>query len=665
MSGGELAAAARSVPAAVSVVSKLWRWLYPDTSRTALTTHADDLADLVRRTESRRLEQLGVVPGAGIRVSFDALIRAHGVDRQEFGTLSEVGDYYRSLDAPGRFVVLGAAGAGKTVTALHLLLNILHHRDNHDGRPPPVPVRVNASSWDTTTKSFTDFLAGVLATDYHLAPKVARALVEEKRILPVLDGLDEMDPIDEPPARARAALDQLNEIHWLGRPVILISRTETYERARDLRIGGDTGLHGATAVTLRPLKTQEIVEYLRRCRELVGIDEHQWSPVIDRLRAEPEGVLAEALRTPWLLTLSTAHLRTHGRAGADELTGASDLESIREVLFAALIPAAVAGLSWEDRKRRYDQPQVHRWLHNLARHCDQREVHDRHGNDIALDEVWRLAGNRCRLVHGLLAGLLLGTMFSITPVVAQSLPLDSIFGASLLGSPFLRGPLQFTAGFLVGFAAGLRPGTPARRTVSHLFGPGELRGWLVSLGIGLVAGTVCGISIGFVAGNALGPGRGFLAGLICTLGFGPVIAIVVRLASQLPHKRPLLDERRAIRDDALVGISLASVIGVFLTLMFTLLYLVVVEASADSLIRLPPVGLTYILFAALFISPASMRYLCAKLIFALDSTFSRRPGPFLEWARDAGLLRVTGEAYQFRHQTYQQWLTTRPAPNTQ
>ncbi|MFI5720969.1 NACHT domain-containing protein [Nocardia sp. NPDC051750] len=665
MSGGEFAAAARSVPVAVSVVSKLWRWLYPDTSRTALTTHADDLADLVRRTESRRLEQLGVVPGAGIRVSFDALIRAHGVDRQEFGTLSEVGNYYRELGDPERFVVLGAAGAGKTVTALHLLLNILHHRDSYDGRPPPVPVRVNAASWDTTTRGFTDFLAGMLATDYHLAPKVARALVESDRILPVLDGLDEMDPIDEPPARARAALDQLNENPWRRRPVIVISRAATYAQARELRIGGDAGLHAATAVTLRPLTTPEIVEYLRRCRELEGIHEHQWSPVIDRLRAEPAGALAEALRTPWLLTLSTAHLRTHRRAGADELTGATDLESIREVLFAALIPAAVAGLSREDRKRRYDQPQVHRWLHNLARHCDRREMHDRHGSDIALDEVWRLAGNRCRLVHGLLAGLLLGTMFSITPVVAQSLPLDSIFGASLLGSPLLRGPLQFTAGFLVGFAAGLRPGTPARRTVSHLFGPGELRGWLVSLGIGLVAGTVCGISIGFVAGNALGPGRGFLAGLICTLGFGPVIAIVVRLASQLPHKRPILDERRAIRDDALVGISLASVIGVFLTLMFTLLYLVVVEASADSLIRLPPVGLTYILFAALFISPASMRYLCAKLIFALDSTFSRRPGPFLEWARDAGLLRVTGEAYQFRHQTYQQWLTTRPAPNTQ
>jgi hypothetical protein len=33
-----------------------------------------------------------------------------------------------------------------------------------------------------------------------------------------------------------------------------------------------------------------------------------------------------------------------------------------------------------------------------------------------------------------------------------------------------------------------------------------------------------------------------------------------------------------------------------------------------------------------------------------------RPLQFLEWARNAGLLRVTGIAYQSRHDSYQQWL---------
>jgi hypothetical protein len=50
------------------------------------------------------------------------------------------------------------------------------------------------------------------------------------------------------------------------------------------------------------------------------------------------------------------------------------------------------------------------------------------------------------------------------------------------------------------------------------------------------------------------------------------------------------------------------------------------------------------------------RYATASLLFAFTETFPARPVQFLEWARNAGLLRVTGIAYQCRHDSYQQWL---------
>ena len=37
---------------------------------------------------------------------------------------------------------------------------------------------------------------------------------DEDYILPVLDGLDEMDPLDAEPDRARVALDRRNEAPW-------------------------------------------------------------------------------------------------------------------------------------------------------------------------------------------------------------------------------------------------------------------------------------------------------------------------------------------------------------------------------------------------------------------------------------------------------------------
>ena len=46
----------------------------------------------------------------------------------------------------------------------------------------------------------------------------------------------------------------------------------------------------------------------------------------------------------------------------------------------------------------------------------------------------------------------------------------------------------------------------------------------------------------------------------------------------------------------------------------------------------------------------------AALLFGITDIFAPRPAQFLEWARNTGLFRVTGIAYQCRHDSYQQWL---------
>jgi len=69
------------------------------------------------------------------------------------------------------------------------------------------------------------------------------------------------------------------------------------------------------------------------------------------------------------------------------------------------------------------------------------------------------------------------------------------------------------------------------------------------------------------------------------------------------------------------------------------------------------VGLVLAIFVASLAAGASGRYAIASLLFGFTRVFPRRPARFLEWARKAGLLRVTGVAYQFRHDTYGEWLT--------
>ena len=69
-------------------------------------------------------------------------------------------------------------------------------------------------------------------------------------------------------------------------------------------------------------------------------------------------------------------------------------------------------------------------------------------------------------------------------------------------------------------------------------------------------------------------------------------------------------------------------------------------------------GLVLAILVASLAAEASGRYAIASLLFGVSGIFPRRPAQFLEWARNSGLLRVTGVAYQFRHDTYQQWLGT-------
>ena len=113
-----------------------------------------------------------------------------------FGSTDQIGkmiDAFRGLER-GRLVILGAAGMGKTTLAVLLLRELLETRQAGGA----VPVLVTMTGWDPLKKGFQDWLAGRLAEMYRRsalspsAPDAARALVAQGKIIPILDGLDEL-----------------------------------------------------------------------------------------------------------------------------------------------------------------------------------------------------------------------------------------------------------------------------------------------------------------------------------------------------------------------------------------------------------------------------------------------------------------------------------------
>jgi GTPase SAR1 family protein len=59
----------------------------------------------------------------------------------------DAAEYYRTLDR-GRLVVLGDAGAGKTILLIQLALDLLGRQSAGDAGSRPGPVRMNLASFD-------------------------------------------------------------------------------------------------------------------------------------------------------------------------------------------------------------------------------------------------------------------------------------------------------------------------------------------------------------------------------------------------------------------------------------------------------------------------------------------------------------------------------------
>ena len=136
------------------------------------------------------------------------LVRWRSDGGPEHGTLRNVASYYRSLDR-GRMVVLGEPGAGKTVLATQLVLDLIERLPGSELQPgarPPVPVWLSLTSvdlgeTDSLARASAEELAARLdqqmATQISAAYQIPRAaadrLIREHWVVPVLDGLDEMD----------------------------------------------------------------------------------------------------------------------------------------------------------------------------------------------------------------------------------------------------------------------------------------------------------------------------------------------------------------------------------------------------------------------------------------------------------------------------------------
>jgi hypothetical protein len=208
----------------------------------------------------------------------------------ETGSLNTIADFFQRLP-DSRLVVRGPAGSGKTVLALRALLDLIAALPEEPGMRLRVPVRLDLPEFEPgdgldvaqVARRLDGWIAAHLVSAYRVRPAVARGLVQEGWILPILDGLDQLRQVD---GRAVAAA--------LRAPFILLGRDDA------------AAFPPATVVHLQPLSIEQVAAWLvyqfPDPTKPPGV-EHRWLRVLRHLAAEPDGALATCLRSPIGLSL--------------------------------------------------------------------------------------------------------------------------------------------------------------------------------------------------------------------------------------------------------------------------------------------------------------------------------------------------------------------------
>ncbi|MFC4121173.1 NACHT domain-containing protein [Nonomuraea zeae] len=253
-----------------------------------------------------------------------------------------------------RMLILGEPGSGKTTLSLLILLQLLDQRTEHD----PIPVLFSLSSWDPAREPFHDWLAARLLTDYPAlsvaGPETGRALVAQRRVLPILDGLDEV-----PAERQARMIGALETTLPPGDPVIITSRVAEFRALNaDQRLG--IRLNGLE-VELLPVSPADYLPWLADL--LPASPGEGWTTLLAALRADPTGPVAETLSRPWALAL----LRSTYAAGGDpaELLDRArfpDTDAVESHLIDRLMSTA------ELAEPRFSSGDIRRWLTFLAEH---------------------------------------------------------------------------------------------------------------------------------------------------------------------------------------------------------------------------------------------------------------------------------------------------------
>jgi hypothetical protein len=451
-------------------------------------------------------------------------------------------------DATGLLLILGEPGSGKTTTMLDLARTLLERaRDDIRER---VPVVVNLSSWKKK-EPLAKWISNELSEKYRVPRKIGHLWLERGYLLPLLDGLDEIDTVMQPDCVA-AINAFIEEFQPCG--LVVCCRLNEYRwLPKRLKLNG--------AICIEPLSSEEVSKYL-----------DAGGPELAALReaVDADPVVRELSQTPLMLSIMSLAYQGVGRVELAAQSGDS-LNERRKQIFnlyveqmfrrkgtASLVfpkEKIIGWLSWLAAKMREHSQSIFfleglqpSWLGATAERAGYgTAVGLSHGVTVGLivGLIGELRGGSyglndrlivglfCGLIGGPIGGLIgvlgVGPLKHITSVETMNWKWDQFWKRTIRGSFFglITGVLVGLQGGLIGILIGVLIGGLIFGLLSGLIGgftdrvkvgkASPNQGIKLSLKNSLAVLLVTWLVFGLIGDLILGMNGGLILGLILGL----------------------------------------------------------------------------------------------------------------------------------------------------
>ncbi|MDQ1250286.1 MAG: hypothetical protein QG597_4665, partial [Actinomycetota bacterium] len=243
-------------------------------------------------------------------------------------------------------VLLGAPGSGKsTLAALFVQAcqqtRILKVTRPGGGVTDVIPVVVPLAGWVPGREGLPEWVVHRIVQDHPALTKLeVVVLLQDRVVLPVLDGLDEMAP-----ERRSQALQELTTQAHAGLRMMITCRSDEYHQA--VALAG--GCPAASILQIQAVDPADAAHYLTQGDPAGGI---RWDPVTQKLDSPLDNPIRQALSTPLMISLARRVYRDPAMNPAD-LTGMAGPDQVRDRLLSRFLPAVYGSDAAGERAARY------------------------------------------------------------------------------------------------------------------------------------------------------------------------------------------------------------------------------------------------------------------------------------------------------------------------